>query len=87
MPVGADCERRALVLTEELRGAGFAVELGFGGSMKKRMKRADRLGARAAVILGADELAQDSATVRDLDSGEQALVPLAGLQGHLALYR
>ena len=87
VPVGADCERRALVLTEELRGAGFAVELGFGGSMKKRMKRADRLGARAAVILGADELAQDSATVRDLDSGEQALVPLAGLQGHLAQYR
>ena len=87
VPVGAGCERRALVLTEALRQAGFAVDLGFGGNMKKRMKRADKLGARAAVILGEDELAQASATVRDLDSGEQSLVPLDGLQGHLAQYR
>ena len=87
VPIGETAERRALVLTESLRAAGFAVDLGFSGNIKKRMKRADKLGARAAVILGDDELAQDSATVRDLDSGEQSLVALSALEGHLAQFR
>ena len=41
---------------------------------QRRMRRADRLGARAAVLLGDDELARGVATVRDLDSGEQSEV-------------
>ena len=87
VPIGAEAERRALTLTEELRAAGFAVDLGFGGNMSKRMKRANKIAARAAVILGEDELKQDSATVRDLDSGDQALVGLGALAEHLARYR
>ena len=87
VPIGAEAERRALRLTEELRAAGFAVDLGFGGNIGKRMKRANKISARAAVILGEDELKQDSATVRDLDSGDQALVGLGALAEHLARYR
>lgn len=86
IPVGAGQEAAALGLTQRLRRAGFAVDLGFGGNMKKRMKRADRLNARAAVILGEDELAQNSATLRDLDSGEQELVSLDALSDRLARY-
>jgi histidyl-tRNA synthetase len=51
------------------------------------MKRADKLGAVAAVILGDDELARGAATVRDMKSGEQAEVPLTSLREHLAKYR
>ena len=47
--------------------------------MKQRMKRANGINARAAVIIGDDELAENAATVRDLDSGEQERVPLADL--------
>ena len=47
------------------------------------MRRADRIGARAAVLLGDDELAQGVATVRDLDSGVQESVPLAELTARL----
>ena len=43
------------------------------------MRRADRIGARAAVLLGDDELAKGIATVRDFDSGEQREVPLDDL--------
>ena len=43
------------------------------------MRRADRIGARASVLIGDDELAKGAATVRDLDSGEQMEVPLAEL--------
>ena len=48
--------------------------------MKQRMKRANNLKARAAIIIGDDELVQNSATERDLESGEQELVLLHDLQ-------
>ncbi|MEQ8194143.1 MAG: histidine--tRNA ligase [Rhodospirillales bacterium] len=87
IPVGAEQKQRALVITHELRGAGFAVELGFSGNMSKRMNRANKMNACAAVILGEDELAKGVATVRDMTSGEQREVPLDGLAGHLDKYR
>ncbi|MEJ2014948.1 MAG: His/Gly/Thr/Pro-type tRNA ligase C-terminal domain-containing protein, partial [Limibacillus sp.] len=86
VPLGEAAEARALLLAEELRRGGFAVDLGYSGNMKKRMKRANKIAARAAVILGEDELAQSAAMVRDLDSGEQELVPLDNLAGALARF-
>lgn len=87
VPIGAEAERTALVVTDRLRHAGFSADLGFSGSVGKRMKRADKLNARAAVLLGEDELAQNAATVRDLESGEQDLVPLDALTERLARFR
>jgi histidyl-tRNA synthetase len=87
VPVGAETELKALELANVLRGAGFAVELGFGGNVGKRMKRANKLDARAAVLIGTDELARGAASVRDLDSGEQEEVPLAALNERLARFR
>ena len=86
VPLGAEAERAALTLTERLRREGFTVELGFSGNMKKRLSRANKMKARAALILGEEELAKESVTLRDLDSGEQALVPLAALSERLAPY-
>jgi len=83
VPIGPTAEARAPVLAEDLRRRGFAVDLAFSGNVRKRMKRADKLGARAALILGDDELAADSVTLRDLDSGEQKTLALAGLTEEL----
>lgn len=87
VPVGEAGAAEALTLAQRLRRAGFTVELGFSGNMSKRMKRANRANARAAVLLGDDELARGEATVRDLDSGEQQAAPLAELEASLAPYR
>jgi histidyl-tRNA synthetase len=87
IPIGAAAERRALSLAHELRRAGLTVEHGYGGNMSKRLKRASRMQARAAVLLGDDELAQGVATVRDLDSGNQQSVPLTSLGAHLGAPR
>jgi histidyl-tRNA synthetase len=83
VPLGEAAERLALKLAEQLRDAGLGVELGYSGNLARRMRRADRIGARAAVLIGEDELAQGAATLRDLDSGAQTLVPLAELAGRL----
>jgi histidyl-tRNA synthetase len=87
IPLGDAAEAIALKLTDELRRSGVSVDLGFRGKMKQRMKRANNINARAAVILGDDELEQNVATVRDLDSGEQELVPLAALRDRLEQFR
>jgi histidyl-tRNA synthetase len=83
VPVGAAGERAALPLAERLRDAGFVVDLGYSGNLARRLKRADRLRARAAVLLGEDELERGAATVRDLDTGAQSAVPLAELPAWL----
>jgi histidyl-tRNA synthetase len=86
VPVGEAGERAALRLAEELRRVGFIVDLGYSGNVGKRMKRANKIHARAAVLIGEDELARNAATVRDLDTGEQAEAPLAALKDCLASY-
>lgn len=54
----------------ELRNAGIAAEVYLGSSgMKAQMKYADRRLAPAAIIIGEDELAAGTATVKDLDLG------------------
>ena len=87
VPVGAGAERPAAGIAERLRRAGFAVELVYGGNIGKRLKRADKLGASVAIILGEDELAKGEAGLRDLDSGEQTAVPLVELEERLARFR
>jgi histidyl-tRNA synthetase len=56
----------------ELRQAGIAAEVYLGQSgMKAQMKYADRRMAPAVVIMGGDEIAAGTVTVKDLDLGRQ----------------
>ena len=86
VPVGTESEIAALTLTQRLRGEGFVVDLGYHGNLGRRLKRANRLNACVAVIVGPDELARDAVVLRDLDTGEQTEVPLAGIAAKLAPY-
>ncbi|MFN3075557.1 MAG: histidine--tRNA ligase [Alphaproteobacteria bacterium] len=84
---GEDGQRQALIVTQKLRQSGFVTDLGYSGSMAKRMKRANRDRARVAVILGEEEQKRGNVLVRDLDSGEQQEIPLISLEEHLASCR
>jgi histidyl-tRNA synthetase len=87
IPVGEATETRAIAIAHQLRRAGFSVDLGYSGNVSRRMKRANKIAARAAVILGDDELTREAATVRNLDTGEQIEVPLPQLKDRLAPFR
>jgi histidyl-tRNA synthetase len=78
-PLGAAAETRALGIARALRRAGIAVEQDYRGTMKRRMQRANKLNARAAIIIGDDELAKGVAQLKDLDSGAQREVALDAL--------
>jgi histidyl-tRNA synthetase len=84
VPVGEEAQPTALKVTQQLRGAGLAVDLGYSGNLKKRLQRANKMNARAALLFGEEELAAKSATLRDLDSGEQELVSLDSLTERLS---
>lgn len=66
----------------ELRAAGVPAEVYLGAAgMKAQLKYADRRGSPAAVMMGSDELAAGTVTVKDLDLG-RALA--AGLSDNAA---
>jgi histidyl-tRNA synthetase len=79
IPVGDDAEAVAFRIAQTLRAAGIRTEMGYRGNLRRRMERANRIGARAAVIIGGEEAARGVAQVKDLITGAQNEVPLDGL--------
>jgi histidyl-tRNA synthetase len=70
--------RAARDLTAALRRAGLGADRAFDDrSMKAQLKAADRSGARLALIVGPDELAAGTVSLRPLrGGGEQRTVPV-----------
>ena len=87
VPIGADAEAPALKLSEELRRAGFRVDVGDSGNLRKRMRRANKVNAVAAILMGEDELAQGVVTVRDMESGDQESTATGSVVAQLSRYR
>ncbi len=89
VPLGEAAEAAAQKLAHELRRAGFVVDLGYSGqrSLKRSLAHAEKIHARAAIIIGDDELARGAASLRDLDARQQTEVPLAALQERLREFR
>jgi histidyl-tRNA synthetase len=85
VPIGEAAEGPALDVLQSLRRAGIRAEMAYRGNLRRRMERANRIGARAAVILGEDDIAKGIAQVKDLTSGAQEAVPLAEVAARLAM--
>ena len=86
VPLGEAAEARSLALTEALRDALAGLRLSVhcgGGGMKARMRKADRSGARYALIVGDNELAAGSVVIKPLRGGEQATVAVDRLAEEL----
>ena len=83
VPIGDNAEAAALTVLQDLRHAGIRAEMAYRGNLRRRMERANRIGARAAVILGDDDIARGVAQVKNLATGEQEAVPLAELAARL----
>jgi len=82
-PMGEGQNAAALKLARDLRRAGLAVEVGDGSfRLKKSFEAADRV-ARTILILGEDEVASGTATVKTFATGEQVKVAFTELQDKL----
>jgi histidyl-tRNA synthetase len=83
IPLGEAAENAAPALLQSLRRAGLRAEMAYRGNMKRRMERANRIGASAAIILGDDELARGVAAVKNLGDGSQTEMPIAAIAAFL----
>jgi histidyl-tRNA synthetase len=83
IPVGESAETAAVEILQSLRANGLRAEMAYRGNVKRRMERANRTGARVAIILGDDDIANGVAQVKDLTTGAQEAVPLANIPSHL----
>lgn len=73
----------AFKIASNLRQANIPTDFAFSGNVGKRLKRASKLHAIGAILLGEDELKQNKATVKNLDKGTQDLIPLDNLTTYL----
>ncbi|GAB2996599.1 histidine--tRNA ligase [Psychrosphaera aestuarii] len=75
---GLSAELKAVEIAEQLRHSAPSLRVVNhcgGGNFKKQMKRADKLGAKVALILGEDEINNEQVTVKNLVvQGEQQTV-------------
>jgi histidyl-tRNA synthetase len=73
------------ILAQELRDQGFSVSTDLlRRSLKSLLREANRNSARIAIIIGEEDLANNSVQVKDMESGEQSTIIKNKLIEHLA---
>jgi len=82
----ADLGPDSFAFAAAARSAGLraSVYLGSSGKLGRQLKWASDAGARWSLIYGEQELQAGTVTVRDMTTGEQAMVPVAELPDYLA---
>jgi len=84
IPLGDESKSTALKTAQELRIAGFRVEISFGDrALKGSMKAADKSGAAYVLVLGESEISSGSVELKHMSTGKTSSVTLASLQDHL----
>lgn len=71
VPMDESFDMKGLELAHRLRQQGFMVEMTYGGGLGKRLKRANKINALYAFILGEEEASSGKITLKNLDTGEQ----------------
>src|SRR5437868_2752667 len=74
VPLGERAEAAGQRLLADLRRAGIAADMAYRGNMKKRLSRANDMGASYALIIGDVELDSGQAQLKNLTTGEQRAV-------------
>ncbi|MDR3237228.1 MAG: histidine--tRNA ligase, partial [Spirochaetia bacterium] len=81
---GGAALEKAVSLADELRAAGVSADIDPAGKgFKSQFKRAERDNARYCVIIGEDELAGGTATMKNQKTGEQISVPFGKVADNL----
>jgi len=78
--LGAQAQKLAFGLTNELRHFGFAAEMDYTNkSLKSQLKRADKLNSSFALIFGDKEINEKQVLLRNMQTKDQQSIPMDGL--------
>ncbi|MFE7621195.1 histidine--tRNA ligase [Streptomyces sp. NPDC057496] len=82
VPLGEEARRVLFGVVTQLRRDGVAADFAYGNrGLKGAMKSANRSGARFTIVAGERDLAEGVVQLKDMESGEQAAVPLPEIAG------
>lgn len=82
--MGDEARAAGLKLMRELRQNGLAVQMDImGRNIKNQFKYANRIHASKTVVIGQDELENDSFTIKNMETSEQVTVPIGSLAEEL----
>ena len=75
---------QAFLLLQQLRDAGINADMSFtGGSMKSQMGKANKANARFTLILGEDEIKNQTVALKDMQVGQQESVEIKNIVSSL----
>ena len=75
--MGEEAQKKAFNLAKEVREAMISVECDIvGRSLRAQMKYADKIGAKFSIVLGDNEIAENKAMLKNMETGEKTEVPL-----------
>ena len=75
--MGDDAKQKAFSLLRQVRECGTAAETdSVGRGLRAQMKYADKIGAKYSMVLGDNEIAENRAKVKNMESGEQTELAL-----------
>ncbi|MGM0602365.1 MAG: histidine--tRNA ligase [Bacillota bacterium] len=78
--IGENAKKEAFKLNDILRNTGFKTDIDYlDRSVRSQMKSADRMNADYTIIIGEDELESDSATIRNMKTGNERSIKLSSL--------
>lgn len=81
--LGDEVRAEVFTLAQNLRSEGHYVEVILGHNPGKLFKKADKLNAAYAIVMGTNELEEGIVNVKSLDSGEQKSIELKGVSDFL----
>ena len=82
--MGDDAKAAGLKLMRELRQSGLSVQMDImGRNIKNQFKYANRIKARKTVVIGQNELENNSFAIKDMTTSEQVMVPMEAITEEL----
>ena len=78
----SELQADGFALASQLRRAGLSVDMPFSGNISKKLKRAEKMGAKTALLLGSQEFATNEVQLKSMETGETNNVALDQLLSH-----
>lgn len=83
VPIGDASSNNAMNIAHGLRTEGYITEISHKPTLKAGLKRADKVGAKWACLLGETEIQMEHITVKCLATGDQQMIPITSLNAFL----
>ena len=83
IPIGIENNILCIKLANELINKNISIDMGYSGNLKKRLKQANKVSADYAIILGNEEVENNNAIIRNLETGSQDNIKLDKLVKHI----